>query len=144
MADYYPLAIKTSDYRTISGVCRQYNAIIIDPIHDAGGDVPGYEGRYMVWTPTEGDDNGTSWGNFRSDDGLWIVERKMPDPANQEFVALAKAEAGKRRITFWRRRKGAPFNFIGVYTIHPELTDLCGVRVYRRISDTLPALEVIR
>lgn len=144
MADYYPLAIAPSDYRTISGVCRQYNAIIRNPARDAGGDVPGYEGQYMVWTPTEGDDNNTVWGNFKSDDGMWIVERKSPDEANTVFVDQAAVESGKRRIVYWRERKNAPFHFIGVYTIHPELTKLCGVRVYRQISDILPALEIIR
>ena len=144
MADYYPLEIAPSGYKTISGVCRQYNAIIRDARRDAGGDVPGYEDRYMVWTPTEGDNNDTAWGNFKSQDGMWIVERKSPDVENAVFVELAKAEIGKRRIVYWRESKTTPFHFIGVYTIHPELTELCGVRVYHRISDMLPALEIIR
>lgn len=144
MVGYYPIAISPADYKTISGVCKQYAADICDPRRDAGGDVPGYEDAYMVWTPTEGDDNGTAWGNFRSPDGLWITERKAPEAANAAFVELARAEAGKRRIVYWRESRTAPFSFIGVFTIHLELTELCGVRIYRRIADTLPALKIIK
>lgn len=142
MAQYYPLPILPDNYYTISGVCRQYDAIIRNPRRDAGGDVPGYEEEYMVWTPTAGESADTSWGNFMSIDHEWILERKSPDCANKKFVDESKHELSRRRITFWRESRHDRFYFIGVYQLHPELTLLTGVRIYRRISDMLPSLEI--
>lgn len=143
MANYYPLEISPEDYKTISGVCKQYAAVIQNPRRDAGGLVPGYEDSYLVWTPTEGDDNETHWGNFKSEDGLWIRESHSTEKENSFHVGLAQSEAALRRIVYWRERRGAPFHFIGVYQVDPQLSRLCGLRIYRRISDTLPALEII-
>ncbi|MDE6065990.1 MAG: hypothetical protein K2G27_04140 [Duncaniella sp.] len=140
---YYPLPIPPEDYYKISGVCRQYNALIRNPRKDGGGDVPGYEGRYMVWTPTGGEGDDTSWTNRKSADNQWIVERKSPENANSIFVNNAVHEVERRRITYWRENKRAPFSFVGVYEIDQTLTRMAGVRIYRRISDVMPALEII-
>lgn len=138
---YYPLPIGKADYMKIKGVCKQYNAQINNPRKDGGGIVPGYEEQYMVWTPTGGE-GGSSWVNRKSGDNLWIVERNVSGTANQKHVERITAEKNLRRITNWRENANSSFQFIGVYEIEPTLTQMSGVRIYRQISDTLPALEI--
>lgn len=127
----------------ISGVCKQYNAQINNPRRDGGGIIPGYEDRYMVWTPT-GEDSGHSWINKKSDDNLWIVERNVSETANLLHVEKIKNEIHRRRITYWRENTHNPFQFIGVFEIECELSEMAKVRIYRRVSDELPALEIIK
>ena len=139
---YYPLTLDHVNRTTIKGICSQYNAIIKNPRKDGGGDVPGYEGKYMVWTPTDATVSNNSWENKKSGDNTWIVERNKYAEANQAHVDSAQAEAKRLRITFWRNRLGYPYEFIGVFQIDQTLTQLAGVRIYRKISDTLPRLEI--
>ncbi|MBD5361813.1 MAG: hypothetical protein HDR75_10505 [Bacteroides sp.] len=141
--NYYPKAIAPEDYMKISGVCRQYDAIIKNQRRDGGGDVRGYEGLYMVWTPTGSDERSNSWINRKSDDNLWIVEQNESASKNENYIEAVESASGIRRITYWRDNKRSPFAFIGVYQIDMALTRLTGMCVYHRISDTLPALEII-
>ena len=140
--EYYPLAISHQAQTTIRGVCSQYNVTVKNPRKDGGGDVPGYEGQYMVWTPTDAAVSKNSWENKKSADNMWIVECNKCADTNKAHVDSAHAEANRLRITFWRNRLGAPDKFIGVYQIDLTLTDLAGVRIYRKISNDLPVLEI--
>ena len=97
----------------------------------------------MVWTPTGSDERSNSWINRKSDDNLWIVEQNESASKNKSYVEDVESASGIRRITYWRDNRRSPFVFIDVYQIDLALTRLTGMCVYRRISDTLPALEII-
>lgn len=129
--------------RTIKDVCSMYGVKPLERgyIVSAGGmvrtsvDMP-Y--RFMVWTPTS---KNSSWNNVLSQDGTIISEHPLNDVDRISNLKSVTEEHDIMRITFWRENTTQEFRFIGVFKIDIETTNAAGVRVYRRVSDLLPAIQ---
>ncbi len=98
----------------------------IDPLH-----------RYMVWTPTS---KNNSWHNVLSENGTIISEYPLNESDKEHNLKSAQEEKDILRITFWREFPQQAFKFVGVFQLDIEVTDTVGFRVYRRVSDILPAI----
>lgn len=164
---YYPRPHDEKDYQTIKGVCGIYGA---EPqmngfLPDGAADVPGYSAPwkvgdspeqrreayekstgkagdcfYMVWTPMY---RHSAWQNTLSSDESVITETKVNPDERQAYLEEAYLDVNIRRITFWRDTTKGAFRFLGVYELDYLASLASGVRVYRRISDEMPALKII-
>ncbi len=93
--------------------------------------------RFMVWTPTS---KNASWSNTLSHDGTAIAEFPLNAIDRVSNIESAQEEQDILRITFWREDSSQEFKFIGVFKIDLEVTKTAGIRIYRRVSDLLPAI----
>lgn len=163
---YYPLPHEEKDFLTIKGVCGIYGA---EPqmngfLPDGAADVPGYNAPwkvgdspaqrredyinsnekadkiyYMVWTPMY---RHNRWQNTLSSDQSTITETLVDPQQRQAYLEEAFLDVNIRRITFWRDTPKGSFRFLGVYELDYPASLASGVRVYRRISDEMPALKI--
>ena len=129
--------------RTIKDVCAMYGVKPLERgyIVTAGGmiyDAIDTSHRYMVWTPAS---KNSSWNNILSDSENIISECPCNDSDRLAHLQSAPEEQDVLRITFWRESPNTEFRFIGVYTLDLETTNTVGVRVYKRISVMLPAIQ---
>ena len=161
--DYYPNPFDENDLTTIKKVCEIYGCKVRDFRPLGGADVPGhacpwsvldsYEDRretyikskeiankvyYMVWTPQF---RHHIWLNTLSSDNNTITETALKEEDRKPFLDHAYLDVNIRRITFWRDSPNGLFRFLGVYELDYPTSLSAGVRIYRRITDILPALE---
>lgn len=128
--------------KTIKDVCSMYGVKPLERgyIVTAGGMITesiDTSHRFMVWTPTS---KNSSWNNVLSENETIISECPLNDADRFSNLESAQEEKDVLRITFWRENSSQEFRFIGVFKIDLEVTTTAGVRIYRRVSDLLPAI----
>lgn len=142
MKNFYPLELSHEAFRTIKGTCSQYGASPREMgfIIGGGAAVPGYENRYMVWTPNESHDH---WDNRLSDDGMYFIETNVDADRILAHIADTCSRPFVRRITYLKRRGSDRFDFVGVFQPEPSLLRIARMMIYRLIETNLPKLEII-
>ena len=117
-------------FENIDDICYTFNtkAVHRGYLRAGGATISGHPG-WRLWFPNE---NGSSWKNEISDDGLTIIEYPVDNSKSEEHIYRC-THLDETRITFLKRGDGL-YHFVGVYKLDKEATKKKGKTVWKRIA----------
>ena len=134
------LSVLSEDcFENIDDICITFNtkAVHRGYLRAGGATIPGYPG-WRLWFPNE---NGSSWKNEISENGLTIREYPVDNAKSEEHIYRC-THLDETRITFLKRGDGL-YHFVGVFKLDKEATKTEGKTVWERV-DTKICLNDLR